>query len=62
MARIFYHAVPPDWRREQKYHFLDTHEEVNRRDAAQYIVRLIAQVITVSLETAKSVKALPPLP
>ena len=27
----------------------------------QYIVRLIAQVITVSLETVKIVKSLPPL-
>jgi len=33
----------------------------NRPDDPQYIVRLIAQVITVSLETVKIVKSLPPL-
>ena len=34
----------------------------NRPDDPQYIVRLLAQVITVSLETVKIVKSLPPLP
>jgi predicted helicase len=33
----------------------------NRPDDPQYIVRLIGQVITVSLETVKTVNALPPL-
>src|SRR5512136_576051 len=33
----------------------------NRLDDPEYIVRLIGQVITVSLETVKIVKALPPL-
>jgi predicted helicase len=33
----------------------------NRGDDPQYIVRLIGQVITVSLETVKIVRALPPL-
>jgi predicted helicase len=33
----------------------------NRMDDEQYIVRLIGQVITVSLETVKVVKGLPPL-
>ena len=33
----------------------------NRADDPEYIVRLIGQVITVSLETVKIVKALPPL-
>ncbi len=33
----------------------------NRADDPEYIVRLIGQVITVSLETMKIVKALPPL-
>jgi len=33
----------------------------NRPDDPQYILRLIGQVITVSLETMKIVKALPPL-
>jgi hypothetical protein len=33
----------------------------NREDDPQYIVRLIGQVITVSLETAKIVNELPPL-
>jgi len=33
----------------------------NRTDDPEYIVRLIGQVITVSLETVKIVKALPPL-
>jgi len=33
----------------------------NRPDDPQYIVRLIAQVITVSLETVKIVKSLPPM-
>ena len=33
----------------------------NRPDDPQYIVRLIAQVITVSLETVQIIKALPPL-
>jgi predicted helicase len=33
----------------------------NRPDDPQYIVRLIAQVITVSLETVRIVKNLPPL-
>jgi len=33
----------------------------NRADDPQYILRLIGQVITVSLETVKIVKALPPL-
>jgi predicted helicase len=32
----------------------------NRMDDEQYIVRLVGQVITVSLETVKTVKALPP--
>ena len=33
----------------------------NRLDDPEYIVRLIGQVITVSLETIKIVKNLPPL-
>jgi predicted helicase len=33
----------------------------NRPDDPEYIVRLLAQVITVSLETVKVVKELPPL-
>ncbi len=33
----------------------------NRLDDPEYILRLIGQVITVSLETVKSVKGLPPL-
>lgn len=33
----------------------------NRLDDEQYIVRLVAQVISVSLETMRIVKALPPL-
>ena len=33
----------------------------NRADEPQYIVRLIGKVITVSLETMKIVKGLPPL-
>jgi predicted helicase len=33
----------------------------NRPDDPQYIVRLIAQVITVSLETVKIVRSLPPM-
>jgi predicted helicase len=33
----------------------------NRPDDPEYIVRLIGQVITVSLATVKIVKALPPL-
>ena len=33
----------------------------NREDDAQYILRLIGQVITVSLETVKIVRSLPPL-
>jgi predicted helicase len=33
----------------------------NRPDAPEYIVRLLAQVITVSLETVTVVKGLPPL-
>jgi predicted helicase len=33
----------------------------NRTDDPQYIIRLIAQVITVSLETVRIVKSLPPL-
>jgi predicted helicase len=33
----------------------------NRPDAPEYIVRLLAQVITVSIETVKVVKVLPPL-
>jgi hypothetical protein len=33
----------------------------NRPDAPEYIVRLLGQVITVSLETVKMVKALPSL-
>ena len=33
----------------------------NRADDPQYILRLIGQVITVSLETVKLVKSLPPL-
>ena len=33
----------------------------NRPDDPQYIVRFIAQAITVSLETVKLVKVLPPL-
>jgi len=34
-------------------------EDPNRLDDEQYILRLIAQVITVSLETRKVVKELP---
>jgi predicted helicase len=33
----------------------------NRPDDPEYIVRLLGQVITVSLETQKVVKGLPPL-
>jgi len=33
----------------------------NREDDPEYILRLIGQVVTVSLETVKIVKALPPL-
>jgi hypothetical protein len=33
----------------------------NRPDDEQYILRLIGQVVTISLETAKIVRALPPL-
>jgi hypothetical protein len=33
----------------------------NRPDDPQYILRLVAQVVTVSLETVKLVKTLPPL-
>jgi predicted helicase len=33
----------------------------NREDDQQYILRLIGQVITVSLETVKTVRSLPPL-
>ena len=33
----------------------------NRKDDPEYILRLIGQVITVSLETAKIVRSLPPL-
>ena len=33
----------------------------NRPDDPEYIVRLLAQVITVSLETVKVVKGLPPV-
>jgi hypothetical protein len=33
----------------------------NRPDDPEYIVRLLGQVITVSLETVKVVKGLPPL-
>jgi predicted helicase len=33
----------------------------NRADDPQYVVRLIGQVVTVSLETVKIVQALPPL-
>lgn len=34
----------------------------NREEDPQYIVKLIGKVITVSLETVKIVKGLPPLP
>jgi predicted helicase len=33
----------------------------NRADDPQYILRLIGQVVTVSLETARIVQSLPPL-
>jgi predicted helicase len=39
-----------------------TTSDPNRVDDEQYIVRLVKQVITVSLETLKLVAALPPLP
>ena len=32
MAKIYYHAVPADWRKEQKYKFLDEHESVSQID------------------------------
>ena len=48
MAEILYHAVPTDWRREEKYRFLDGKED---------IVRLHGQVITMSLKTVKVVKS-----
>ena len=35
--------------------------DLNRPDDPTYILRLIAQVITVSLETVQLVRALPPL-
>jgi predicted helicase len=37
----------------------DTLSDPNRLDDEQYIVRLVGQVITVSLETMKIIKALP---
>jgi len=41
----------------------DEHDNItsdpNRKDDEEYIVRLVGQVITVSLETVKTVKALP---
>ena len=44
--------------RDEKGHIAS---DPNRMDDEQYIVRLIGQVITVSLETVKVVKELPPL-
>jgi len=35
MAKIYYHAVPVDWRKEQKYRFLDEHESVAGIDWAE---------------------------
>lgn len=32
MAKIYYHAVPADWRKEQKYKFLDEHGSVSKID------------------------------
>ncbi len=32
MAKIYYHAVPADWRKEQKYKFLDEHDSVSKID------------------------------
>ena len=81
MADIFYHAVPTDWRREQKPRLgnrsaldwvIDQYQvstdkrsgitnDPNRPDDPQYILRLHGQVLTVSLETVKVVKGLPPL-
>ena len=54
------------------YHVIDQYQvstdkrsgisnDPNRPDDPQYIVRLIGQVVTVSLETVKIVKAMPPL-
>ncbi len=31
-TKIYYHAVPADWRKEQKYKFLDEHESVSNID------------------------------
>ena len=39
----------------------ERHYDPNRADDPQYILRLVGQVITVSLETVKVVGALPPL-
>jgi predicted helicase len=36
-------------------------DDPNRPDDPEYIVRLIGQVVTVSLETVTTVKSLPPL-
>ena len=36
-------------------------KDPNKLDDPQYIIRLIGKIITVSLETVRTVKALPPL-
>jgi len=52
--------LPIDWRVEKMRLSKDTNDP-NRLDDEEYIVRLIKQVITVSLETVKIVKGLPDL-
>ena len=39
----------------------DISSDPNRADDEEYIVRLVGQVVTVSVETVKLVKSLPPL-
>jgi predicted helicase len=46
--------------RKPEAHDLSWHA-VNRADDEQYIIRLLGQVITVSVETVKIVKSLPEL-
>ena len=54
-----------DWVIDQYQYIKDKHSGIvsdpNRADDPEYIVRLVGQVIQVSLDTTRIVKALPPL-
>ena len=50
MAKIYYHAVPADWRKEQKYKFLDEHDSVSKIDWTEITPDAKQNWLTVGME------------